>query len=74
MSRKKTPCEWCQGEQIIRLAEDVRNVQAGLEIYPNNGFMSFYVQGISDDRELTAEDSVDIPLYFCPACGRKLGF
>ena len=39
-----------------------------------NGVIAFCVQGLSDDGELTAEESLDIPLNFCPACGRKLGY
>ena len=72
MARKRTPCEWCDGERFFQLAESARNVQGGVEIYPDNGFMSFYVQGMDDDGALKAEDSMDIPLNFCPNCGRKL--
>ena len=74
MGRKRTPCEWCDGDQIIRIAEEARNVSAGLEIYPDNCFMAFYVQGMNDDGELKAEESIDVPLNFCPSCGRKLGY
>lgn len=75
MARKRKPCEWCEGEQFIRLGTDeTRNVRADLEIYPDNCIMAFYVQGLSDDGELTAEESVDIPMNYCPACGRKLGY
>ena len=72
MARKRTPCEWCEAERFFRLAENARNVQAGLEIYPDNGFLAFYVQSINDEGELKAEESMDIPMNFCPNCGRKL--
>ena len=54
--------------------DNTRNVRADVEIYPDNGVIAFCVQGLSDDGELTAEESVDVPMNFCPACGRKLGY
>ena len=70
MARKK-PCEWCEREQIYKVAE-ARNVSGQIEIYPDNCFMAFWVQGMNDDGELKAEESIDIPMNYCPNCGRKL--
>lgn len=72
MARKRTPCEWCGSEQIFRLNEGCRNADATVEIYPDNGFIGFTVQGMNDENELVAEESMDLPLNFCPNCGRKL--
>ncbi len=75
MTRRRKPCEWCESEQFFHLGDDnAKNVRADVEIYPDNGVIAFCVQGLSDDGELTAEESLDIPLNFCPACGRKLGY
>ena len=72
--RKRKPCEWCEQEQFIQSAYDARNVSAQLEIYPDNCTMAIIIQGQSDDGELTHEESWDIPMNFCPNCGRRLGY
>lgn len=74
MARKKKPCEFCNQETILRLAEECRNVDAVAEIYPDNGFMSVSVHGINDEGETTGEHEIEIPLNYCPNCGRKLGY
>ena len=74
MARKRTPCEWCEGEHIIRLNESCRNVDAVVEMYPDNGFIGIGVQVINDEGEVTAEQDMEIPLNYCPNCGRKLGY
>ena len=75
MARKKKPCEWCEAEQVIRVTDEyAKNTDATLEIYPDNCFMGLNVQGKSDDNEMTSEDTLDIPINYCPNCGRKLGY
>lgn len=74
MARKKTPCEWCEADNIIHIAEGNKNVEASLEIYPQNCFMGIIAIGINDEGEMTSENNVDIPMNFCPNCGRKLGY
>ena len=72
MARKRTPCEWCNTEQFIRIAEGAQNVDAVLEIYPDNGLIGISVQAINDEGEVTAAQDINIPLHYCPNCGRKL--
>lgn len=72
--RKQKPCEWCEQEHFIQSEQDARNVSATLEIYPDNCTMAVIIQGISDDGGLTHEESWDIPMNFCPNCGRRLGY
>ena len=69
---KKKPCEWCGSEQIITVAEGNGNVQASVEVYPDNYFIGVVVIGINDDGEMTGEHCIDIPMNYCPNCGRKL--
>ena len=74
MARKK-PCEWCDGEKFIALvdADKIKNVDACLEIYPDNGFMGIDIDGINDEGEITlSENRYEIPMHYCPNCGRKL--
>ncbi len=71
MARKK-PCEWCEVEQIITVAEGHGNVQASVEVYPDNCFIGVVVIGINDDGEMTGKHCIDIPMNYCPNCGRKL--
>ena len=74
MARKRKPCEWCEQDQFISTDYDARNVSGQIEIYPDNGIISIIFQGMSDDGALTHEESFDIPMDYCPACGRKLGW
>ena len=70
MARKK-PCEWCGEDQIYQVVE-AQNVSGQVEVYPDNGVIAFWVQGMNDDGELKTEESMDIPMNYCPNCGRKL--
>lgn len=72
--RKQKSCEWCEGEQIFRTDYDARNVSGTLEIYPEQTLIAVWFQGMSDDGALTHEQSFDIPMNYCPNCGRKLGW
>lgn len=72
--RKQKPCEWCEEEQIIRTDCDARNVYGTVEIYPDQALLGICFQGMSDDGALTHEQSFDIPMNYCPNCGRKLGW
>lgn len=72
MARPKKPCEFCEQEQIWQTDYDARNVFGSVEIYPENFFIGVCFQGKSDDGEQTFEQSFDIPMNYCPNCGRKL--
>ncbi len=74
MARKRKPCEWCEHENIIRILENCKQVDATVEIYPENGVIGVCIQYIDEDGALAAEDGLDIPLNYCPNCGRKLGY
>ena len=76
MARKK-PCEWCEGDKFIQLIDvnEIKNVDACLEIYPDNEFMGIDIEGWNDEGEITVSDGkFEIPMHYCPNCGRKLGF
>lgn len=72
--RKKKPCEWCEQEILIQTNGAAKNVQGNVEIYPDVGALAVYFFGIDDDGAQTHEESIHIPLNYCPNCGRKLGF
>lgn len=77
MARKRKPCWWCESEKFIQLVDTdkIKNVDACLEIYPDNEFMGIDIDGMSDDGELTfSDDRYEIPMHYCPNCGRKLGY
>lgn len=73
MARKRTPCEWCEQDLILKTDYEAKNVEGTIEIYPDNGLLSVIFQGINDEGGMTHEEIVDIPYYYCPNCGRKLG-
>ena len=72
--RKKKSCEWCESDLFFKTEYDAKNVSGQMEIYPNNCLIAVIFQGMSDDGELTHEESFDIPMNYCPNCGRKLGW
>jgi len=72
MGRKRTPCEFCAEDSV--LTEDRRNVFIAIESYPDSGLIGITVQGKGDDGETTSEDCYELPFYFCPECGRRLGY
>lgn len=72
MARKKKPCEFCEGDWDTN-QDEVNGHQLCVEVYPENNFIgitSFALDEVGDTTELTA----DIPLNYCPNCGRKLDF
>lgn len=67
---KKKPCEFCEMEDNI--AEDtVDNLQLSIESYPYNNFIGICLTGL-DTNEHEVEINFEIPLNYCPNCGRKL--
>lgn len=67
---KKKPCEFCEMEGNI--AEDaVNNLQLTIESYPYNNFIGICLTGL-DANEREVEINFEIPLNYCPNCGRKL--
>lgn len=70
--RKTTPCEFCEQEWFQNV--DMRNVSVAVEVYPENTHIAINIQGIDDDGGMTGEESLDIPMEYCPNCGRKLGW
>lgn len=69
MPRAVKPCEFCSMEGIADTAE-FGQLQSSVEVYPDNGFIGFNVVGILDDKEV--EVMYEVPMNFCPNCGRKL--
>lgn len=70
--RKKAPCEWCEGD-FIRVDRADGQLNVTVEIYPENELLSVYASCV-DERGEFREAQADLPLEFCPVCGRKLGF
>ena len=60
-----------QATGISRYDRERRNT---VEIYPDQTLLAICFQGMSDDGALTHEQSFDIPMNYCPNCGRKLGW
>ena len=47
-------------------------MDADLEIYPDNGFIGIGIVQLNDEGEIILEENYDIPMNYCPNCGRKL--
>ena len=71
MGRKRTPCEWCEEEWTSKYLEHRNGYCLWLEVYPDSNVMSAIAQANDEDGELI-EDYIEIPMNYCPNCGRKL--
>ena len=71
MARKKIPCEWCEDTAFSDYKEHRNGYCLWYEIYPFNNVIHVICQANDENGELI-EDSVAIPMYYCPNCGRKL--
>ena len=71
MKRKKAePCEYCDGD-MIQMHGEADDDRLVLELYPGNMVAASAILYNPSDEE-TFEDSVSIPMNFCPVCGRDL--
>lgn len=72
MSRRRKPCEYC-GDELFATPYKTHNNGYCLwaEFYPFNNVISVFAQA-NDENGFMIEDYVDIPMNYCPNCGRKL--
>lgn len=71
MARRKKPCEWCEDDVYGDYIEHRNGYCLWYEVYPFNNLLAVIAQANDEDGELI-EDSVQIPMNFCPNCGRDL--
>ena len=71
MARKIKPCEFCEIEGPTGDADTVDQLSISIEVYPYNNFISFSVVGV-DSEEREVELMYEVPMNYCPNCGRKL--
>lgn len=69
--RRIKPCEFCEDETASEYIEHRNGYCLWLEIYPFNGYISAICQANDEIGEMI-EDSIEIPMNYCPKCGRKL--
>lgn len=71
MASRKKGCEWCEEEIYGDTIEHPNGFLMWLEVYPFNNFMSVTCQANNEEGE-AMEDDIQIPMNYCPNCGRKL--
>ena len=71
MARRKKPCEWCEDTVTGDYIEHRNGYCLWYEVYPFNNLIAVIAQANDENGELI-EDSVQIPMNFCPNCGRDL--
>lgn len=69
--RKRTPCEFCNGEYEGPYKEHRNGFTMWIEVYPFNQCISVLAQANTETGEMM-EDYIDINMQFCPVCGRRL--
>ena len=69
MGRTKKPCEYCNEDHWD--SESIGRNQVSVEIYPEANFIGVtaFLQNLSEEME---EVTFNIPMNYCPVCGRKL--
>lgn len=71
MGRARKPCEWCEDDNCSEYVTDRNGFCLWAELYPFNNVISVIAQA-SDENGYMIERSIDIPMNYCPNCGRKL--
>lgn len=71
MARKRKPCEWCENDVYGHYVEHRNGYCLWYEVYPFSNLIVVFAQANDENGELI-EDSVQIPMNFCPNCGRDL--
>ena len=70
--KKAIECEFCQEEWFDN--RELPNASLAVEVYPNNTHIAIVIQSMTDDGEMNGEESTEIPMNYCPVCGRELGW
>lgn len=72
MARRSKPCDWCEEEHWDEYHDG--NHALHIEYYPFNntiGITSFGFR-LSEGNDEISELLAEIPMNYCPVCGRKL--
>lgn len=69
--RRRKPCEYCEEEHATEYKEHRNGYCLWVEYYPFNNYIAAIAQANDEDGGMI-EDYIEIPMNFCPACGRKL--
>lgn len=71
MGRARKPCEWCEDDNYSEYVTDRNGFCLWAELYPFNNVIEVIAQA-NDENGYMIERRVDIPMNYCPNCGRKL--
>lgn len=71
MARRQKPCEFCEDTWFSDYKEHRNGYCMWFEIYPFNNVIAAIAQANDEEGEMI-EDSLEIPMNFCPNCGRDL--
>ena len=72
MARKRKPCEFCSDSFVTTdYIEGKNGFCLWIEIYPFNQFIAAIAQANDEDGAMI-EGHIDLPMNFCPNCGRDL--
>lgn len=69
--RVKVPCEYCEETWGSDYKIHRNGYCLWVEFYPYNNIMAAIAQANDEDGEMI-EDAINIPMNFCPNCGRDL--
>lgn len=72
MARRK-PCEFCEDDNWDTYDENKKGLSLYVEIYPMNNMIGITAYA-NDECGEVIEESITLPMNYCPNCGRKLGF
>ena len=71
MARRKKPCEYCENDLFPDYIEDRNGFCLWAEFYPLNNIIAVTAQANDEIGEMI-ERHFEIPMNYCPNCGRKL--
>lgn len=72
MSRRTKPCEWCEEEQDVEIAEGRNGFYMWASVYPVIRNQIIVTVQCNDENGELMETEAIIPMNYCPNCGRRL--
>ena len=67
----KKPCEFCQDDWSSDYKDHRNGYCLWYDVHPFDNHIMVTAQANDEDGDLI-EDGIDIPMNYCPVCGRKL--
>ena len=73
MEHNQIPCDFCAKAHFSESDRNAKNIRCIAGVYPNIRQISVVAFGFDDSGDVTHGETFQIPMNYCPNCGRRLG-